>query len=194
MTQPPHDGTHPQPGNGPPPGYHQYGQGGWQSGYPQGAQFPGVPQGDYPLDPAQQQMGEQPLSPSEEQGWGVAAHLGGLLVSFLVPLAIWLIFRRRSRLINDHGRTAVNWELTLLLFYLVGVGLAIIAYISLFGAVISGNEPGAGTAFGLVGIWALVIVGFIVLWLLNLVLSMIGALRAYRRQQFSYWAIPFIRS
>ncbi|WP_150460727.1 DUF4870 domain-containing protein [Nesterenkonia ebinurensis] len=188
MTQPPYYGDQPQQ---PGPDWSQ--QGGWHSGHPQGPPYGSVPQGDYPVDPAQQQMAEQPLSPSEEQGWGVATHLGGLLVSFLVPLAVWLIFRRRSRLINDHGRTAVNWELTLLLFYVVGAVLMIIGYAAVFGSVISGNDPGMTGALGIFGIWALMLFGIFVLWLLNLVLSIIGAVRAYRRQTFSYWAIPFIR-
>lgn len=68
----------------------------------------------------------QPLSPSEEQGWSIGAHLGGILFGFLPALIIWLVFRERSRMVDDHAKEALNFQLTLLIVYIVGWTLTII--------------------------------------------------------------------
>ncbi|WP_022871886.1 DUF4870 domain-containing protein [Nesterenkonia alba] len=193
-----------QPSGHPHPGYQQggYQHGGYQhSGYPQGDYQHGgyqhsssAPTGDYPFNEAARYADEQPLSPSEEQGWGVGIHLGGLFFSFIVPLVIWLIFRRRSRLIDDHGKTALNWELTLVGVYVVGSILFFISYFGMF-AFILGADPGAGgvVAGGMALVWMMLLLAFMAVMTINVVLSILGSVAAYRRKKFKYWAIPFIR-
>lgn len=45
------------------------------------------------------------------------------LVSFVVPLAMWLARRRHAPFLNDHGREAVNFHLSIALYWLVGLAL-----------------------------------------------------------------------
>lgn len=175
---------------------------GWpQQQPPQGPyqQGPQAPYGDYPMDPRFAHQPEPPLRPGEEQGWGVALHLGRFLLggfglSIIVPLVIWLIFRRRSRLIQDHGRSALNWEITLIIFTIVWVGGLVAAMIVIgVTSTASGTGPGAGPGAGFFvaygGIW----LGLLGIGLVNLILSIVGSVRAYQRRRFHYWAIPFIR-
>lgn len=68
------------------------------------------------------------MSETHERRWAMSCHLmvlTGLLIPFgnlLGPLAIWLWKRKESEFIDYHGRTALNYQLTLLLF-LVGCGV-----------------------------------------------------------------------
>ena len=62
-----------------------------------------------------------PLSPSDERMWATLAHVGPILVGFLAPLLIWLVFRERSRFVDDQGKEALNFQITLAIAYLVGV-------------------------------------------------------------------------
>lgn len=89
------------PGPYPPPGY----------GYPP----PGYP---YP--------GQPPVSPSDERTYSLLAHLGGLLVSWVVPLVIYLVFKDRSAFLRRHAAEALNFQLTFLIAYIAGAILIIV--------------------------------------------------------------------
>lgn len=136
------------------------------------------PQGpDTPSDPHQPphqqptphegQAQRVPLSPGEEQGWGVATHLGGVFVSWLVPLVVWLIFRERSPMIDDHGKEALNWQITLFIGYVIGYATMII------------------------------LIGFIIvplIFITALIFGILGAVAAYNRRPFRYpFNIRFIK-
>lgn len=79
-----------------------------------------------PHSPGGPQPTVQPLSPGEEQGWSVGAHLGGIVFGFLPALIIWLVFRQRSRMVDDHSKEALNFQLTLLIAYVAGMVLTVI--------------------------------------------------------------------
>src|ERR1044071_5397711 len=49
-------------------------------------------------------------------------HLGLLIIPALV---MWLIKRDRSPFVDDHGREAVNFQISLLLYYLVGIATTV---------------------------------------------------------------------
>lgn len=108
-----------------------------------------------------------PVSAGEEQGWGVAMHLGGVFLSWLVPLVLWLVFRQRSRMLDDHGKEALNFQITLFIAYLVGAATTII------------------------------LIGFLILflaWVLSVVFSILAAVAAYNRRPYRYpLTIRFIK-
>lgn len=92
-------------------------------------QSPDPNAGQDPQQPPQQPYGQQPggpVSPSDERTWSIVAHAGGILVGFVAPLVVWLIFKDRSQRLNDQGKEALNFQLTLLLAYVVGSVLTII--------------------------------------------------------------------
>ncbi|MGJ9373520.1 DUF4870 domain-containing protein [Nesterenkonia sp. CF4.4] len=108
-----------------------------------------------------------PVSAGEEQGWGVAMHLGGVFLSWLVPLVLWLVFRQRSRMLDDHGKEALNFQITLFIAYIVGAATTII------------------------------LIGFLVLflaWVFSVVFSILAAVAAYNRRPYRYpLTIRFIK-
>lgn len=62
----------------------------------------------------------QPLSPSDEKLWATLIHLGGIFFFFLPALIGYFVLRDRGPFIREHTRTALNFQLTVLLGYLVG--------------------------------------------------------------------------
>jgi len=59
----------------------------------------------------------------------IAAILSGGMLSFLVPLIMWLIYRDRSALVDWHGKQNLNLQLTTIL---VGVAAVAIGFLTLF--------------------------------------------------------------
>ncbi|MCK4873797.1 MAG: DUF4870 domain-containing protein [Phycisphaerales bacterium] len=66
-----------------------------------------------------------PAAAPAERQWGVFVHLSGLMTIFtifclLIPLVIWLAKRGESPYLDDHGKEAVNFQLSILLYTVVG--------------------------------------------------------------------------
>ena len=57
---------------------------------------------------------------------GLLAHLLGILLGFLGPLVIWLIKKEQSPFVDDQGKEALNFQLTLLIGYLVSAAATVI--------------------------------------------------------------------
>ncbi len=113
--QAPHGEVPPPP---PAPGY-----GAPQGGYgnPQGGY--GAPQGGYP-PPAY--AVQPPLTDSDQRMWSVFAHIGGVFVSFIVPLVIVLVFKGRGAFVEDQAKEALNFQITLAIAYFVGMILTVV--------------------------------------------------------------------
>jgi len=112
----------------PPPPAPAYGapQGAYPPPPVYGAPQPGYPQPAYAVGP--------PLSDSDQRLWSVLSHIGGVFVSFLVPLVIWLVFKGRGALVEQQSKEALNFQITLAIAYavgfvliIIGIGLLIIA-------------------------------------------------------------------
>lgn len=130
-----------------------YGQAPPQPGY----QAPGY---GYQQPAYQQPYGAPaPLSPSDERLWATLAHIGPVLTSFVAPLLIWLVFRERSRFVDDQGKEALNFQIFLAIAYVVGI------------------------------ITAGLIIGFFILiaaWILGIVLAIQAAIVASRGELYRY--------
>jgi uncharacterized protein len=75
--------------------------------------------------PAPQPAAAAPLSEAEDKQWAGFAHLGGILGP--VPaLIIWLVFKDRGPKTNVEGKEALNFQITLLIAYVVGWILAFV--------------------------------------------------------------------
>ncbi|WP_407344048.1 DUF4870 domain-containing protein [Pengzhenrongella phosphoraccumulans] len=106
---PPPAGYAPPTGYAPPPPAPGYG----------GPQY-GAPQGYAP-----QYAAGAPLSDSDQRLWAVLSHIGGVFVSFLVPLVVWLVFKGRGAFVEDQSKEALNFQITLAIAYVVGAITAI---------------------------------------------------------------------
>lgn len=99
------------------------------------------------------------MSQSDEKTWALLSHVGAIFFGFLAPLVIFLVFGKRGPFVRHHAVEALNFQLTLLIGYVVSTILIVI----------------------LIGI-----VGFIVLGIASLVLSIMAAIAANNGQWYKY--------
>ena len=107
----------------------------------------------------------QPMNPSDEKMWATLIHIGGIFY-FLPSLIGYLVLKDRGPFVRAHTATALNFQLTMLIASVVG------------------------------GILLIVGIGFIILavvWVFNVVFSIIAAVRAAQGQWYTYpMAIKFV--
>lgn len=82
----------------------------------------------YPDDAQYGPRPPAPLSPGDARTWSVLSHLSPILtvllgLSFLGPLVVYLVLRDRSDIVRRHSAEALNFQLSLLVYAVVG-GLA----------------------------------------------------------------------
>ena len=106
-------------------------------------------------------------SGSGDRAWAVAAHVGGLFLSFLPALVILLIRGRSSGAVRQHGFEALNFQITVILGYVVTILLIVLV-------------------IGLVMTFAL--------WIATVVLTVNAAMAAGRGDAYRYpFALRFFR-
>ena len=88
-----------------------------------------------PYAPAPPLSGPRQVSPQESRNWAMAAHLTALagallggLPAFVGPLVVWLVRREDDPFASDHGREALNFNLTALLIAIVGAIIGVITF------------------------------------------------------------------
>ncbi len=102
--------------------------------------------------------GVVPLSPAESRQWGMLSHVGGIILGFVGPLIVMLVFGPRDAFTKDQSTEALNFQLTLLIGYIAGTILTFILPLP---------------------------VGLIV-WVLGLVFAIMGALAANKGEAYRY--------
>ncbi len=118
--------------------------------------------------PANPYQSVQPLSPSDEKLWATLIHIGGIFFHFLPSLIGYLVLKDRGAFIREHGRAALNFQLTLLLAYVVGFF----------------------TIWFVIGFFVLLAAGAV-----NIIFSIIATLAANRGENYRYpVAIEFVKA
>jgi len=78
----------------------------------------------------------------EERIWAMLCHLAGLaffipLGNILFPLLVWMLKKDKSSFINDHGKEALNFQLSMMIYFLcASLMLLIIVGIPILGVLI----------------------------------------------------------
>lgn len=73
-----------------------------------------------------------PVADREERMWAMFCHLGGLLGSFLpplniiLPLVIWLVKREGYPLVDDQGKEALNFQISLTIYAIISAILILL--------------------------------------------------------------------
>jgi uncharacterized Tic20 family protein len=65
------------------------------------------------------------MRPEDEKLWALGAHLGPLVLGFIAPLVVWLLFKDRSAFLDRHGKEALNFQIAYLVYFAVA-GLSIL--------------------------------------------------------------------
>ncbi len=109
-------------------------------------------------------------APADDQKTlALITHLSGIVLGFIVPLIIWLINKDQpdKAFITDQSKEALNFQITLLFVYIIGIVLSII----LIGALIN-----------------------MLAWLACIILSIIGGVKAQQGEAYRYpFAIRLIK-
>lgn len=103
--------------------------------------------------------GQGQLNQNDERMWAMLSHLGGILLGFIAPLIVWMVYRERSAFVGDQAREALNFQITLLIGYVVSAVLTFVVI---------------GMVTGLV------------IWVAGIILSIIAGLAAQKGQQYRY--------
>ena len=129
------------------------------------------------------------MNPKDERTWGTRIHLAGIIGSFVISsvgnilgaLIVWLIKRNESSFLDENGKEALNFQITI---SIVSVALSILAAIqagfwSLNSWIFSRNYFTFSTFSIFASLASL-------LWVVNLVFSIIAAVKASRGESYRY--------
>lgn len=117
---------------------------------------------------------EQPAATSDQQTWRVLAHASAFvqlvgIPSVVGPLVIWLI-RREDPVVEPHAREALNFQLSLLIYFIGGVILGLLAALTIVGLVLT----------------AVIVIALILLFLLELLFALLGTIAASKGEMYRY--------
>ena len=79
-----------------------------------------------PPPPTTPPPGQQPLSDADARLWAMLGQLSGILLSFIGPLIIMLVFGPRSAFVKKESTEALNFQITVMIGYLIGFVLTFI--------------------------------------------------------------------
>lgn len=117
--------------------------------------------------PAQPAYQPQPVSAGDEKTWSILSHVGGIILNWVGPLIIFLIYKDRSPVIRQHSVQALNFQITIFIAYVVG------------------------------WILSLIIIGFFIVLaasVVSIIFGIMGALAANEGRPYKYpFAIPFVK-
>ncbi len=95
----------------------------------------------------------------EARQMAMLAHLLGALLGFIGPLIIWIIKKDTSPFVDDQGKEALNFQLTMLIGYVLS-GVLVYVCIGVFTAM--------------------------AIWLMSLIFGIIGGMKANEGQYYRY--------
>lgn len=79
-----------------------------------------------PPPPATPPTGQQPLSDADARLWAMLGQLSGIILSFIGPLIIMLVFGPRSAFVKKESTEALNFQITVIIGYIIGFVLTFI--------------------------------------------------------------------
>jgi uncharacterized Tic20 family protein len=100
--------------------------------------------------------GQTPLNPAESRQFAMFGHLGGIILGFLGPLIVMLVWGPRDAFTKDQATEALNFQITLVIGYIAAtilsfilpIPLGIVVWIAgLVFAILGGLEANKGVAY-----------------------------------------------
>lgn len=89
--------------------------------------------------PTNPYRGSTPLSPADEKLWATLVHVGGIFFHILPSLIGYVVLKERGPFIRQHTASALNFQLTLIIAYIVGAitTLILVGVVILLAAVVA---------------------------------------------------------
>jgi hypothetical protein len=106
---------------------------------PPGGDVPPPPPGatpppGYNAPPPGYAAAQPPLSDADQRMWAMLSHIGPIVLGFIAPLVIWLVFKERGRFVEEQAKESLNFQIMLAI---AGVVFWIITIITLgFGGIL----------------------------------------------------------
>jgi uncharacterized Tic20 family protein len=129
------------------------------------------------------------MNQKEEYTWGTFVHLGGIIGMVVLPtvgniigvLVLWLIKRRESAFVDDQGKEAINFQITL--------SIATVT-VNVIDGIYRGFWSLTGTSFWRYSRGDFFSWGFTdllwIIWVINIVFSIIAAVKANNGESYKY--------
>ena len=67
-----------------------------------------------------------PLSDAEQRQWAMIGHLGPILVGFIAPLVVWLIYKGRGQFVEEQAKESLNFQILVAIAYFVSAILTVV--------------------------------------------------------------------
>lgn len=117
---------------------------------------------------------ESPQVSSEQQTWRVLAHASALIQflgppSVVGPLVVWLL-KRNDPVVEPHARAALNYQLTLFIYFIVGGIAAVVLLFTIIGIALS----------------LLIVLFLFLLVVLEVIFAILATLAASRGELYDY--------
>ena len=81
-----------------------------------------------PAAPPPGYVAQPPLSDADQRTWATVAHIGPVVVGFIAPLVVWLIFKDRGYFVAQEAKEALNFQITLAI---AGAAFSVITVVTL---------------------------------------------------------------
>jgi uncharacterized Tic20 family protein len=122
------------------------------------------------------------------------SYLGIPFGSILGPLITWLIWREEGSFTNEHGKEALNFNLSIFIYQILAFIVGIFFFITpVLAGLASNNENPLTFLLSIPGLWIFVS-GFGLLQLFKIVAIIIAAIKAGNGEYFKYpLSIRFIK-
>lgn len=130
----------------------------------------------------------------EDKTLAVLCHIGGLFFGLFAPLLIWGICKSPNRpLLNQHGKSALNFQISMLIYAILMV--AGICFLSIglgFKISMDGGDDAAVMTFALLSVAGALSLGFLALF--ELVCIIVAVVKVAQEQEYHYpLTIKFIK-
>ena len=121
-----------------------------------------------------------PFTPQPNKTLAVLSHLGPILGGFVLPLVIYLAADRNDHYVRHHASEGLNFQLSFLIVWLVGIG---VFFVGFFGLAAAAGSSGAAVGLGAFFLVWLVLFG---LMIASWVFAVIGAVQASKGVWWRY--------
>ncbi|MDF2376531.1 MAG: DUF4870 domain-containing protein [Verrucomicrobiales bacterium] len=96
-------------------------------------------------------LGQGKLAENDEKTMGLLSHILGAVTSVVGPLIIWVIKKDESPFVNDQGKEALNFQITVLIGYVTATVISMIPVIGCVGALLYPVIGVTNLIFGILG-------------------------------------------